>query len=312
MSDTRDIRDTSNVSTHAFGIVDDKDDSLLTIVDTTGSTNDDARELALAGAPHGTAVAARLQTAGRGRRGHAWSATGGSVCLSVVLRPPVPMSYYVAVPTVCMMGALRALRQATGLGTRLGLKWPNDVVGNAEAFDGSPWRSDGGKIAGLLVEAGHADGKAFAIAGLGVNVHVSSVQAARQAQATADPTTLSPHALPALCLEDLVADASVLPTFDELAVAIHREILMAMGDWTARLQAGLGKEGPLACVLSDYEALVPAIGHEVRAITPAGNEVARGLLVGFDPWGRARLHTTGGEELKFASEQVSLRMTGRI
>ena len=38
----------------------------------TGSTNDDARDLALDGAPHGTLVIADAQTAGRGRRGTAW------------------------------------------------------------------------------------------------------------------------------------------------------------------------------------------------------------------------------------------------
>lgn len=41
-------------------------DAQLTIVDVTGSTNDDLLEAGKQGAPHGTGLAARAQTAGRG------------------------------------------------------------------------------------------------------------------------------------------------------------------------------------------------------------------------------------------------------
>src|ERR1700728_3412193 len=60
----------------------------------TDSTNDRARALALAGAPHGTLVTAAEQTAGRGRQGRRWSAPAGDALLmSLVLRwraPPAP------------------------------------------------------------------------------------------------------------------------------------------------------------------------------------------------------------------------------
>src|SRR6185312_6109997 len=53
----------------------------------TDSTNDRARELALAGAPHGTLVTAAEQTAGRGRQGRRWSAPAGTALLmSLLLR----------------------------------------------------------------------------------------------------------------------------------------------------------------------------------------------------------------------------------
>src|SRR5919198_5796844 len=53
----------------------------------TTSTNDRARELAQAGAPHGTLVTAGEQSAGRGRHGRTWSAPAGSALLmSLVLR----------------------------------------------------------------------------------------------------------------------------------------------------------------------------------------------------------------------------------
>ena len=58
----------------------------------TGSTNLLARELAAAGAPHGTLVTAGHQTAGRGRSDRTWQAPpGSSVLMSVVVRPADPL-----------------------------------------------------------------------------------------------------------------------------------------------------------------------------------------------------------------------------
>ena len=51
----------------------------------TDSTNERARALALAGAPHGTLVTAAEQTAGRGRQGRRWSAPAGSALLMSLL-----------------------------------------------------------------------------------------------------------------------------------------------------------------------------------------------------------------------------------
>jgi BirA family biotin operon repressor/biotin-[acetyl-CoA-carboxylase] ligase len=67
----------------------------------TDSTNERARELATAGAPHGTLVTADEQRAGRGRQGRTWSAPAGSaVLMSVVLRDvseALPLAAAVAV-----------------------------------------------------------------------------------------------------------------------------------------------------------------------------------------------------------------------
>ena len=129
----------------------------IRVVDITASTLDDVRELARAGAAAGTAVAARVQSQGRGRRGHAWRSPAGGLYLSVLLRPQVPVPYFVGLPAVCALGCLRALREASGLG-RIGIKWPNDLV------------IDNRKLAGLLVEAGSGETGAFAVLGVGVNL----------------------------------------------------------------------------------------------------------------------------------------------
>ena len=57
------------------------------------SSNQTAKRLALAGAPHGTLVLAGQQSAGRGRMGRRFeSPAGKGIYLSLVLRVPVPAS----------------------------------------------------------------------------------------------------------------------------------------------------------------------------------------------------------------------------
>lgn len=112
------------------------------------STNQRARELAAGGAPHGTLITAREQSAGRGRQGRSWVGPPGSALLcSVVVRDPprlLPLAVGVAVAEV-------AGPQAT-------LKWPNDVL------------LDGRKVAGILVEGRPQE--RWAVVGVGLNVAV--------------------------------------------------------------------------------------------------------------------------------------------
>jgi BirA family transcriptional regulator, biotin operon repressor / biotin---[acetyl-CoA-carboxylase] ligase len=111
-----------------------------------GSTNERARELAAAGAPHGTVVTAGEQTAGRGRQGRTWTAPAGRALLcSIVIRDPprlLPLTAGVAVASV--------------VGPEAMLKWPNDVL------------VDGRKVAGILVEGRPQEH--WAVVGVGINV----------------------------------------------------------------------------------------------------------------------------------------------
>jgi BirA family biotin operon repressor/biotin-[acetyl-CoA-carboxylase] ligase len=122
----------------------------------TGSTNDRARELALAGAPHGTLVTASEQTAGRGRHGRRWSAPPGSaLLLSLVLRFARG-----AAPELLPLAAAVAVCEVAGADARG--KWPNDVV-----FV----RDDAlAKVAGILIEGRPQEG--WAVLGIGLNVAV--------------------------------------------------------------------------------------------------------------------------------------------
>ena len=104
------------------------------------STNDLAVRMAEEGAPEGTVVVAREQTAGRGRRGRRWSSPPGSgLYLSFILRPACPMEYLWQVGFVASLAAADAIAQVSGLPARI--KWPNDIL------------LGGRKVCGILVEA---------------------------------------------------------------------------------------------------------------------------------------------------------------
>jgi BirA family transcriptional regulator, biotin operon repressor / biotin---[acetyl-CoA-carboxylase] ligase len=112
----------------------------------TGSTNERARELAAAGAPHGTLVTASEQTAGRGRQGRTWTAPAGRALLcSLVVRDP---------PRLLSLAAGVAVAEVAGAEAML--KWPNDVL------------LAGRKVAGILVEGRPSE--RWAVLGVGLNV----------------------------------------------------------------------------------------------------------------------------------------------
>jgi BirA family transcriptional regulator, biotin operon repressor / biotin---[acetyl-CoA-carboxylase] ligase len=119
----------------------------------TDSTNEQARELAAAGAPHGTLVTADEQQAGRGRQGRVWTAPPKSaVLMSVVLRELSETLPLAAAVAVC-----------EALPVEAQIKWPNDV-----------W-IEGRKVAGILVEARPQEG--WAVLGIGLNVTTSDFPA---------------------------------------------------------------------------------------------------------------------------------------
>jgi BirA family biotin operon repressor/biotin-[acetyl-CoA-carboxylase] ligase len=112
----------------------------------TDSTNERARELAAAGAPHGTLVTASEQSAGRGRQGRRWTAPRGRALLcSLVIRDP---------PRLLPLAAGVAVAEVAGPQARV--KWPNDVL------------VDGLKVAGILVEGRPQE--RWAVLGIGLNV----------------------------------------------------------------------------------------------------------------------------------------------
>src|SRR5919108_3609865 len=122
----------------------------------TDSSNERAKELALAGAPGGLVVTADEQTAGRGRRGNEWFALPGSCLLYSALLRPFAGSGGTLLPLSVPVAVCEAAEAVAPV--RCQLKWPNDV-----------W-VDERKVAGVLVEARPEEG--WAVIGVGLNVAI--------------------------------------------------------------------------------------------------------------------------------------------
>ncbi len=140
----------------------------LTHLQVTASTNDDAKQAAVAGCQDCAVFLADEQRAGRGRLGRAWLAPAGTCLLfSIVLRKPITP---IALVALCSVSVADAIQEATGLEPRI--KWPNDVMLGDR------------KVCGLLAEVvGHEDARATII-GIGLNVNLDPVAAGLPGTAT--------------------------------------------------------------------------------------------------------------------------------
>jgi BirA family biotin operon repressor/biotin-[acetyl-CoA-carboxylase] ligase len=224
------------------------------------STNDLAKTLAEAGAPHGTTITAGEQTAGRGRQGREWVAPAGSALLvSVVVRPVreshklAPLAAALAVAETC---ELLAHVQAT-------IKWPNDV-----------W-IDGRKVAGILIEArpDPLPEHSWLVVGIGLNSSVDLRQMPEDLRQTAATLALArgADALTPL-LERLdrwltAGAAAIVAAWRERDALRGRRIDWAGGSGTA---TGIDDTGNLVVSLDDGTTQALAAG-EVELTRLAGH-----------------------------------------
>lgn len=132
---------------------------LLHHLNETDSTNEEARRLALAGAPVPIWILADYQTKGRGRRGREWQAPAGNLTATLLLRPDRPLAQCAQLSFVAAL-AVAAMVAQFAPAADVSLKWPNDVLAERR------------KIAGILLEsAGNEPSRPDWLAvGIGVNL----------------------------------------------------------------------------------------------------------------------------------------------
>jgi BirA family biotin operon repressor/biotin-[acetyl-CoA-carboxylase] ligase len=219
----------------------------LDLREETGSTNDDVRAAARAGAPAGLVVVAERQLAGRGRRGAAWfSPPGGGLAFSVLLRPSEMKPLW---PRLSLAAGLAVAEGLDRHGVSAEVKWPNDV-----------WVG-GRKIAGILVEAGDD----FAIVGIGINVGLTRLPPELETVATSLALECGQPPERALVLASVlerlrVWDRRIGAGFDELLRRFRERC--ALTGRQVRLQTA---EGPLRGSVRGI-----ADGGELLLETPAG------------------------------------------
>ncbi len=213
----------------------------------TGSTNDDARALALDGCPDRTIILTDEQRAGRGRMGRHWVAPrGSSLLLSIVLRRRIPS---ISLTALCSLAVVDAINEVTGIAAQI--KWPNDVMIGAK------------KVCGILTEVLSRDDRAITVVGVGLNVNLDPAAAGLPATGTSLSAEIGTHADRATMLE----------------VLLHRlDRYLALDDETLRTQVGLRWESLLwrrtQAVRVEQEG--PTLYGVVEGLTPSGALRLRG------------------------------------
>ncbi len=133
--------------------------------DKLASTNTAMREAFQRGEKieSGRIIAAREQTAGRGRQDRKWlSAPDTNLCFSLFIQTDAELA---AVPSLTLAAALAATEMLNAQGIAAAPKWPNDVL------------VDGKKICGVLSERIEQPGMAGIMVGIGLNVNMSTEEA---------------------------------------------------------------------------------------------------------------------------------------
>lgn len=226
------------------------------LLDQTDSTNAEARRRAEAGETGPLWIAARRQTAGRGRRGRNWESEGGnlfSTLLHLTRKSPAEaaqVTFVAALAVADLLGRYAPQSLVT-------IKWPNDVMLAGE------------KAAGVLVESGaHATGGLWLAVGVGVNLAHAPAGTERPA------TALAQH---------LAADVAAPPGVDVAARELAQDFAVWMDRWET-----LGFEP----VLDAWRARTP--GLEGPAVARLGHETIEGRAEGVAADGTLRLRLADG------------------
>ena len=236
-----------------------------------GSTQGRARELAHAGAPHGTLVIAAIQTGGRGRLGRSWGSPKGGLWMSLVLRPWFDASLASRITQTAAVGVAKALWE---IGVEARIKWPNDLL------------AGGKKICGILAESsaenatGPSKGRRldYAILGVGMNANL-------------DPADLG------------VPDREVTTICSELGRDVDPlDLLRAL---LSNLDAELGRIEDFGGVLEDWRSLNCTLGQKVRV--QRSGEILEGHAVDLSQEGALLLATRRGTVEVFEGELEHLR-----
>ncbi|MCL2403268.1 MAG: biotin--[acetyl-CoA-carboxylase] ligase [Coriobacteriia bacterium] len=132
----------------------------ISVYDSIESTNTIAKEIAMAGAPHGTAVLANAQTAGKGRYGRTFiSPPGSGLYMSLVL---CPKQISFATPTLITASTAVSVCEAIEAVSEIkpSIKWANDIF------------VDSKKVCGISTEAAmdfESGTMQWIVVGIGIN-----------------------------------------------------------------------------------------------------------------------------------------------
>lgn len=195
----------------------------LHLYESVESTNTLAKELAKAGAPHGSVVIADRQTGGRGRMGRQFhSPAGQGIYLSVVLRPNCRAEQLMHLTCAVAVAMCDAVEKVAGL--RPQVKWINDLLlGN---------RKVGGILTELSLDGPMVD---YAVVGIGINCNQRAADFPAELQeiagslAMVTKTIINREALAAAMIDALYTLSAALLSSKEAYMARYKADCITLG-----------------------------------------------------------------------------------
>lgn len=235
------------------------------------STNQALKQLAEEGAPQGTTVIAREQTAGRGRMGRSFfSQKDTGLYFSCLLRPNCAPTELMHLTCAVGVAVCRAVEQAAGVVPQI--KWINDLVLNCK------------KLGGILTElsidpnTGLVD---YAIIGVGINCLQESFPEELSQIATSLRLATGKHCTPArmgACLmEQLEKLSGTLLRHKEQWMDAYRTLCVTLGKEVKVLAGEATYQATAKAVTSDGSLLVELPDGTQKEVC-SGEASVRGLF----------------------------------
>ncbi|MGM0984959.1 MAG: biotin--[acetyl-CoA-carboxylase] ligase [Pseudomonadota bacterium] len=242
----------------------------LFVEESLPSSNAFLRERFSQEAGHGEVCLVEQQSEGRGRRGRAWvTPWGRTLMLSIGWRFEAGVTSLEGLSLALGVALARVLECH---GVRPRLKWPNDVL--LEAEDGTL-----GKLAGILVEiSGDAAGPCEVVVGMGINVD-----------------------LPAIFREGI--DQPVAAVHDQAPGLSRNALAVELLDELLPLLAGFERQG-FSAWRDDWNARHAYSGCEVEVLQGGACEPA--IAGDVDNSGNLWVHQQGGP-VRLAGGEISVR-----
>ncbi len=241
------------------------------VVDQIDSTSSELLRRAARRDIHGALLAAEWQSAGRGRRGRAWSAVaGGSLTFSLGWRFEQGAGFMAGLSLAVGVAVLHALEREGIAGVEL--KWPNDLIHRHL------------KVGGILVELnGDALGPSTVVVGVGLNVRLPQAMKRDIAQPVSDLTAVAGRGAPPIDRNRLLARLAA-----ELAATLGTYCAHGFAPFAAEWQRRHAYQGKL-----------------VKLLLPDGVSV-KGTVAGVDGTG-ALVLADGPRRVRFLAGEISLR-----
>ena len=238
-------------------------------METVDSTNDECKRRAMAGAADGTAVIAREQTGGKGRRGRSFqSLPDKGLYLSILLYPRVPPEELSQLTAWIAVAGARAVERASGVTPDI--KWPNDLL------------AGGKKLCGILTESGVGPRGLYVVAGIGINLSQTAEDFGPELSGKAVSLAqlgkqVPPRELAYFLLEELDAMYRAFPTGKGKYLAEYRRRCATLGR-EVKLVTAEGEETAWAREIDDSFALVVRTKDGAARRVTSGEVSVRGLL----------------------------------